>query len=271
MTSSVAIIIPLYKTEYTRFEEISMKQCFTVLSEHKIIVVKPHSLSLENYTMFHFDEVVSFDEHYFASIAGYNMLMLSAHFYAKFLAYKHILIYQTDAFVFKDELSSWCNKGYDYIGAPWLVNYPDIFKKIKNKSTAFLHTKMNLKQAGTDLPTRVQFDNKVGNGGLSLRNTEKFFDICLEEKSIIEYYNNNTEHYFNEDAFWGVEVNRKSKRLNIPLYRVAAYFSIENHPQTAFKLTGGKLPFGCHAWEQHLDFWIPVFAKAGIDLKVGLP
>ena len=31
-----------------------------------------------------------------------------------------MLIYQLDAYVFKDELLNWANKGYDYIGAPWL-------------------------------------------------------------------------------------------------------------------------------------------------------
>lgn len=29
------------------------------------------------------------------------------------------MIYQLDAWVFNDELSSWCSLGYDYIGAPF--------------------------------------------------------------------------------------------------------------------------------------------------------
>jgi hypothetical protein len=39
------------------------------------------------------------------------MNYLSASFYERFLDTKYILIYQLDAFVFKDELQEWCDKG----------------------------------------------------------------------------------------------------------------------------------------------------------------
>lgn len=46
--------------------------------------------------------------------------MLTKEFYLRFRQWEYLLIYQLDAYVFQDELMDWCNKGYDYIGAPFL-------------------------------------------------------------------------------------------------------------------------------------------------------
>lgn len=265
MNTSVAIVIPLYKAQLNSFEEISIRQCFKILSRFKIIAVKPQCLDLTDYP-FKFDEVISFDDAFFADIQGYNRLMLSAIFYQSFLDFHHILIYQPDAFVFSDDLDYWCSAGYDYIGAPWLVTYPDVIKKIKNTSLAFLQTKIKLNRSKSELLTKVQFDNRVGNGGLSLRNTKKFFNICQQEIEMIAFYNQKDEHYYNEDSFWCIEVNRNTKRLTIPGYKKAVYFAVENFLPQAFKLTNGKLPFGCHAWDTHLDFWRPIFKEAGVNI-----
>lgn len=44
--------------------------------------------------------------------------MLSVNFYRSFKEYEFMLIYQLDSYVFRDELLDWCEKDYDYIGAP---------------------------------------------------------------------------------------------------------------------------------------------------------
>jgi hypothetical protein len=72
--------------------------------------------------------VESFPKRYFENIEGYNELLLSASFYERFLDTKYILIYQLDAFVFKDELQEWCDKGYDYI-APWIAPQNTLWSK----------------------------------------------------------------------------------------------------------------------------------------------
>ncbi len=46
--------------------------------------------------------------------------MMDNTFYKQFLNYEYILIYQLDAFVFKDELN-YCSQGIDYVGAPGCV------------------------------------------------------------------------------------------------------------------------------------------------------
>jgi len=127
--------------------------------------------------------------------------------------------------------------------------------------------KNNVKQADSNLPTDVQFYNRVGNGGFSLRRVKKFYNIIQEEKETIEYYNQHNEHhYFNEDVFWSLEVNRTQEVLKIPDYRIALRFSFEQRPDYALTLTKGELPFGCHAWNLFPEFWNPIIRKEGYDI-----
>ena len=266
---SIVIVIPIYKEKPNALEELAIQQCFHVLGSHRIVALKPSNLCTAHYR-YPFQKVISFDDSYFRDVAGYNRLMLSPAFYGTFLEFDFMLIYQPDAFVFKDELLYWCNSGYDYIGAPWLTkgDYPDIIKKWKNKTLNYFHRKFNLKQPDSHLPTDIQLENMVGNGGFSLRRIEKFHNLCLEEQTLIEHYNSKNEHYFHEDVFWSIEVNRRKGRLKIPSYKTAVHFSMENNSDFGFKLTGGKLPFGCHAWDKNLGFWAPILKKQNIKLQL---
>jgi len=118
-----------------------------------------------------------------------------------------------------------------------------------------MHTRFNRTQPGTDLPTDIQFENKVGNGGLSLRKVHAFYHALKNHKQSITKYLFRPEHYFNEDVWWSIELNRHENVLKIPDYKTAVFFSIENEPERAFELTGQRMPFACHAWDKYFDFW----------------
>src|SRR5690606_33649079 len=157
-----------------------------------------------------------------------------------------------------------CEQGYDYIGAPWYYS-----KRSSIISTHFrdfkgwVHRKMNIKEKGTDYPSEKQFLNQVGNGGLSLRRTGRFYELALKEQPLIDYYNKRSEHFFNEDIFWSIEINRKKEQLKIPNYNIALKFAIEGNPEKALLENGGDLPFGCHAWGKYRCFWKDTFSKFG--------
>lgn len=89
-----------------------------VLQHYPIIFVAPDSLHADYFTSE--DQIERFDDAYFKSPKTYNKLLINPLFYERFVAYEFMLIHQLDAYVFKDELEKWCNKGYDYIGAPKL-------------------------------------------------------------------------------------------------------------------------------------------------------
>ncbi len=265
---TVAVVIPVYKKQLSAYEKISLQQCCKVLCNYNIILAKPYSLNIDEYTVYNENfGIENFEDAYFANIKGYNQLMLTPHFYERFLKYDFILIYQLDAFVFKDDLQYWCNSSYDYIGAPWLEEYKTLYRHVKLTIRKMWHYKLDKKIAGSNVPTRRQFYNAVGNGGFSLRRVEKFYKLAQQEQTLINYYlANSHNHHFNEDAFWAMEVNRKHRRLRIPSYKKALHFSIENLPEYAMQLNKQILPFGCHAWDLCIPFWKPIFRQLGYDI-----
>ncbi|TFF33703.1 DUF5672 family protein [Mucilaginibacter psychrotolerans] len=265
-TQKVAVVIPFYRDTISAFEQIALEQCYNVLAAYPIVAIKPKSLLLPAALQgFNFTNTINFEDKYFDGIKGYNTLMLSADFYETFLGYEYILVYQLDAFVFKDELADWCSRNYDYIGAPWLKR--KTYGPLKDKFYAFkyyLHTRFDLKKDG--IPTTEQFYNRVGNGGFSLRRVKKFHDLSVLLRDEALHYLRQNNHRFNEDAFWSIAVNRRQKSLHIPHYKVAAGFSVEFEPDRAWQINKGNLPFGCHAWDLYLDYWRPVFKQYGYDI-----
>ena len=258
--------MPFYRDELLPTERVALQQCFKVLCKHDIIAIKPKSLLLPaEVTRYLFHRITTFDDSFFAGVKGYNRLMLSAGFYNAFINYEYILIYQLDAFVFKDELLYWCEQGFDYIGAPWIgPKRPNILKSFKIILQSYYYTRFNIQVKG--LPSLKQVKYKVGNGGFSLRRTEIFGALCVEMADKIAEYNKRDSFLFNEDVFWSIEVNRKHKMLKIPEYKKALEFSFELHPKTAFQINNNRLPFGCHDWDLKIEFWRPIFKDAGYNI-----
>jgi hypothetical protein len=263
----VAIIVPMYRNSVTALEEIALQQCQKVFAGYDRIIVKPQGLDVSVLAKkYDFTETMSFADAYFAGIQGYNKLMLADAFYGQFLNYEYILIHQLDAFAFSDELPYWCDQHIDYVGAPWLRvhGYPDWVKAVKSRIQMLYHARLDVQKNGR--PSDMQFINRVGNGGFSLRRVKKFHELSFRLKPQMERYLASNDHYYNEDAFWSIEVNRKNKQLNIPGYRKASLFAFEHAPQRSLKITNNKLPFGCHAWDKNLDFWRPIFKGQGYTI-----
>lgn len=264
----VAVIIPFYTAELSENDKIALQQCHKVLSAHAIIAVKPQSLVLTaEITNYSFANTISFADDYFASKKSYNRLMLAAEFYNAFAGYEYILIHQLDAFVFKDELLDWCNKGIDYVGAPW-IRIRDNMNRLHillSRLQYFIYARINLKRTG--IGNIDQLENRVGNGGLSLRRVKKMAALCHQLQRKINIYNQHETYQFNEDVFWSIETNRGKKRLNIPGYKQALKFAFEIAPERARNLNNGHLPFGCHAWDLNIGFWKPIFEEYGYTIQ----
>ena len=248
-THKVCVVIPIYKEILTPNEEISLHRCFSLLNKHPITIIRPQKIRLEflRKKFYRFNEI-EFPDYYFKSIAHYNQLMLSQELYKAFLDYNYILIYQTDAFVFHDELDKWCDAGYDYIGAPWLeMNWPkkprSIIDRVLDKSR---------------FTRRLRKTRLVGNGGFSLRKVS----TSLLALRILKNLTN--EFKDNEDHFWSLDAARLLPFFKTPPVNVAVGFAFELNPRLAVELNNGNLPLGCHAWEKYdPEFLRPIFAELG--------
>jgi len=166
--------------------------------------------------------------------------MLSDEFYGRFTDSEYILIYQLDAYVFKNELKDWCLKDYDYIGAPWLTSPETIGKKISR----LFHSKKKKE--------REVIFHKVGNGGLSLRRVSKSLQIAKDLKEQIKenLKRNKDDFWIMEDVFWSIKVPEYYPDFKIPYYKEAIDFAIDRKPEIGFKLNNNQLPFGCHGFNK---------------------
>jgi hypothetical protein len=168
----------------------------------------------------------------FRSTRSYSSLLLSDEFYAAFANYDYVLVHQLDCLVFSDELAAWCERGYDYVGAPWTRRTP----------------------AGEP------FFTEVGNGGLSLRRIASCRRVlALNRRSGLGRLRAALRNRWPfEDKFWSLEAPRLDPAFQIPPPEVAVAFSFETEPRFCFEENGRRLPFGCHRWMTHdPEFWRP--------------
>lgn len=274
--SSCVVVIPVYKVAPEQFEIASFTQCLRILNDFTITLITFEELNLSCYqdiakTAGKVFEVEYFNKEFFRSIDGYNKLCLSPWFYKRFIDFEFMLIYQLDAWVFKNQLQYWCEKDYDYIGSPF-------FRNISTDKNIPVFTKEMI---------------GIGNGGFSLRKIE----YCLRVSSdihnrpylkpsflwrmyftediksqrgltfLVSFFNisfklllktlgvRNTLKYFikagvYEDRIYGYFTpNAWNVKASIPTFEEALHFSFEVNPSFVYN-KNGKLPFGCHAFEK---------------------
>lgn len=261
---SVAVTIPLYKEIPNSLEMVSLKQCLKVLHNYPVIFFAPESLNTVFYeslfTANNKFKIERFESKYFKDLNSYNKLMLNSTFYKRFRVYKYILIYQLDAYVFKDELQYWCDAGYDYIGAPWFDNWniaqhDSAFLGVGNGGFSLRKVKSHLKVLRSFSyirPLQSVIENFFNQKSSLAALKQLFFDLTIQNNTY-SLFNNYSD---NEDIFWGAFVSGKFSHFKIPSMNIASRFSMEVNAEMLYHLNGDKLPFGCHAWGKYeTKFW----------------
>lgn len=265
-----AVVVPVYRLLTDPAEKLSLEQTLEILADYPVYLVGPTSLKA------YFDQLrvdlnarlksITFADQYFASIEGYNHLLLSKKFYQAFDTFEYLLIAQTDALVLSDELEFWCKKQYSYIGAPWFEGYTT--------------------------PTLPLVLKSVGNGGFSLRRVPDFLKVLSRPRifkntlmqswpgnwrsTIYRYLKDYHSFVFgdmhlnidvNEDLFWGLFVPAQCSFFLVPRAQDAIAFAFEAYPEHLYQLNHQRLPFGCHAWQRYQpEFWRRVASDKGLPL-----
>lgn len=252
--SDILIIIPVHRAQLTPDEQVSVSQCERVLGRYAVRFAAPESVrAVEG---FEHIAVEHFADDCFQSVASYNRLMMSAAFYERFAGYAYILIYQPDAFVFRDELLQWAQAGYSYVGAPWILK-----AKYRTWWGRMILRLRGLKYRLRNEPFRpLLLGDKTGNGGLSLRKTAEFIRVCRTEQAAIAESIQMSGRWseYNEDAFWATRPD-----FRYPDVQTALRFAFDLYPEECLRQTNHALPFGCHGWckEEVSAFWRPIIER----------
>src|SRR4051812_19809184 len=110
--NEIIVVIPVYKSQLSANENFSLTRVLKIFPATGICFITYKELE-DEYKLS--GKVYCFDKNFFLSIDGYNKLLLSPQFYKTFSAFKYILIYQLDAFLFSNDLTDLINKDYDYV------------------------------------------------------------------------------------------------------------------------------------------------------------
>lgn len=273
MENSFVIIIPVYQQSFTQNEKKSIANTISVFGSNKCCFIAPESWNdklLNDFEISPGYRIQRFSNFYFRSVEGYNQLLLTKQFYNTFSAFSHMLICQTDAWVFQHRLEEWMQKPYDYFGAPLITS-------VNNNQLEFVHYGGNggfsLRRIGPCIKVLSRY--KIMRSPKALiayyKEFHKGFSLYLRIPLIVAGffgYRNNSANYIkslrsNEDVFWSQKAMLIDPRFRPAPVEQEIAFAFERYPSQLFEMNQRKLPFGCHAWEKYE----PSFWKNYIDVK----
>jgi hypothetical protein len=270
-----AVVITLStKTHYSADEEIAFRHVRRYLGRYDKYVLIPddHAAVYPGFVS------KRFPRRFFGSAQAHGKLLLSKAFYRAFLNYEYILVCHLDALVFSDELLEWCDRRYDFIGAPWLLS--------------------------SDTPHITE--QKVGNGGFSLRRVRSFLRVLDSRAYFVDpdedwrrfrersgalacafnwprkfvkrlgWFNDVQWHVkwavhgdVHEDRFWAEYATHYDPTFRIAPVDVAMRFAFEAEPRRCFERIGRRMPFGAHRWQKFdRSFYEPYLLHEGPGSEV---
>lgn len=225
MNNKVCIIVPVYKEKLNFHEYNSLIQLQSILSPEKydIHFICPEYLNFSYYEEhFKYKYIFRFWDSYFIDNSTYSKLMLNENFYKYFQEYEYMLIYQTDGWVFKDDLIDWCEKGYEYIGAPFMFRYPS------SKSAAVQHKLYN------------------GNGGVSLRKISWIIENIEKYKTTLPI----------DGIYEDITISQYFDIINKPSFIECSKFSWDTYPDVLWQVNQFEIPSFCHNYIKNgYDFY----------------
>ena len=236
---TLVIVIPIYKVEFDLEEQQLVDRMFGVFAKRELTFVGPKDLDVGYYERrYPSAKLTFFQSSYFESVQGYSRLLLSKAFYEAFDDKEFLLISQPDVYVFRDDLDTWLQKPYDYVGAPWPSGF-----SVKVNIGRFAN------EAGGTLLTAF-----VGNGGFSLRRIKQCIRLIEHDKEVADWFSKSGS---NEDLFFSF-IGGMTPRISFPNPIEASLFAMEQDASYFYGLNGGVIPMAAHAYQKYSpEFWRP--------------
>ncbi len=285
----VVIVTPIYKSDLSESEQISINHLRCYCAHFPKVIIHPLGLKF-NFDTSDFIKIPLSPRH-FKNIDSYSRMCLNPRFYRLFSEYRYMLIYQLDAYVFKDELGYWCQQNYSYIGGPWIKT--TTFSRLVRS----FNRRMQKWRWRVRLNIALRYRGTGANGGFCLRNIEHCRQV-LEAKTIhwskvVKFWQwafHDKRKFMGQLflAYWRAKKTGRSvgahmrrictaaedyyfcqngsllnKNFIVAPPAVAGRFSMERENfEVTWDLNGGQMPFGAHGcfrtetdqWIKHFDF-----------------
>lgn len=266
-TKRVAIMIPMPSPNLTADETISINHLRQHLDDYEKILLVPKGMRVQ-LTGF---SVLELDRCHFGSAANHNRMLYLPNFWENFSDYEYVLMYHLDALVLSNQLEYWCARNLDFIGAPFIrcADAPWVeTERVGNGGFALYRVSSVLKVLWTryrDDPSKfyqdhcsrfIEFQRALlrpiraaaphwlrGRATLSLRSQLKKMDhLEVSERG--------------NDLFWSDNAKHYAPDFKVGSLEEGLAFAFEVEPRRCLERTGGRIPFGCHAWGRYdRVFW----------------
>lgn len=275
-----AVVIPVWKLDLNRYERISIDQHLSVLQQHDCYLLVPASLRkpIEEQLLpiLGAPQTINFhvvDDRWLRSRESYNQLMLTLDFYEFYQYYSHLLIAQLDAYTFSDQLMSWCDAPFDYIGAPIYdcKSQPDS-EPISMGSGGFSlrRIKAFIRALGlnpvifhwADLGDQLKFYSIKGKAIKMVR----YASCCISNGNRLRAETNSLARWagVNEDICYAKYLPAVDPDFRVADYAQSVAFCIDGYVDRQLKILNGARPFGTHGWwtfGDDLEAWTPLIPQ----------
>jgi len=257
MEAKIIIVIPVYKqvADLNEYEKRSIANCLKKLAELDCCFAGPVHLKTQYRAVYPQLAYQVFRASFFKSVKGYNHLLKAPVFYKRFLIYSHLLIVQTDAWIFGCSEDLFKFTQWDFAGAPSILNGKlrgyNGGLSLRNVS-ACLHI---LQEFRYFIPPRKIIKRHTENQSLTSILAKKWISILLD----ITIRNNfmypfNLFVHDNEDIFWSSFVASRYQNFKVISFGESVKFAWEHDLEKYYH--SYPLPFGIHGWwNYNLGFW----------------
>jgi hypothetical protein len=271
-TGRAIVLIISHKPVLTRWELISLRQCVRVLGRHPMTFICPDGLDTTWYRTFVPEiPIEHVDRRWLATFSMFASLKISPLLYEKYEQFEYILFYEPDAFVFSDRLEEWCDRGLDYLGAPWFEGFsePKSDRIIGAGNGGFSLRKV---QSHLRIAKRFELERALLSGGYRRHPSQKLWFLLAQVSRKLgigkgRRYYVSPAYDRSEDVFWAFTAPRRDPSFRVAPPDLALSFSFEVKPRLLYEMNSHRLPFGCHAWFKYdLAFWKPFIEGCGYDV-----
>ncbi len=266
----VAVVVPLStQPQFSEADRTSLRHLYHFLGGYDIFFIAPPGTSPD---LPDDATLIRFPAKYFGSAFAHSVLQLSPVLYEQFIDYQYILMYHLDALVFSDQLEAWCDKGLDFIGAPWFQTEHTPWAstpQVGNSGFALMNVRSFLRvlysrRRTSSLKDELASSKRKGAPGMAsmplrLWALRRLLPLKNDVCSHIDYLVSKKQL---SDLFWSREAKHYYPDFKVATVEEALLFAFEADPAGCFEKTDHRLPFGCHAWEKFDPaFWEPYLLR----------
>lgn len=269
-TKTVAILVLLSsRPSLTEDEEISLRHLEHYLGKYDRYLVGPPGSPIRRKGF----RIKTLPEKFFGSAVANNHMMFTPAFYKAFKEYRYIFFYHLDSLVFSDQMEKWCKADLDYIGAPWIrcSDAPWVVKeRVGNTGFGMMKVESALKVLYNRYqkePNTYWLDMFTRNSRRVrpivqvLRKLQPHFPRSRIVNTLVSEWDKMQDPIPNnrvDDIFFSDRAVTYYPEYKIASLEQGLEFAFEVAPRKCFEMNGGKMPFGCHAWQRYdRGFWEP--------------